>query len=271
MPEGPEIRRLTDYMRPYLEGHTVRAASTGVAAQRAKVEGLVGQRITQVTSRGKAIVFELDGDQSIFTHTMLYGRWYVVPRGEGPPGARKVALTLETDTHTAMLCSANRVEVMQRAELKRHKFLSELGPDVLDPDTNERTILELLQRHERTALGKLLMDQSVMAGLGNYLRSEILFLAGLRPEHTSAKLSTSQREKLAALILEVPRRSYTAQGATTSDAHIERIMAQGKDRRAARRYVYDHAGEPCPQCGTTIEETTHEGRRLFLCPRCQPS
>ena len=269
MPEGPTIRRIADCMREHLSGQTLRAVELGVANQRQHEAALRGAQLLDVRAFGKAIVFDVEGGWSIFTHTQLFGRWFVVKPGQEAPGKKKLGLALETSEHKAVLTSTTKIEVLRTQDLKRHSFLGKLGPDTLDPEVTQAQVMRQLDAFGKQPLGTILLDQSFMAGIGNYLRAEILFLAGLRPEHLPERLDAGQRERLAHQILATPRRAYQAQGFTTSDEHIARGEARGVPRAQLRRYVYEHAGEPCPTCSTTLVEEQFDGRRIFICPRCQ--
>lgn len=269
MPEGPEIRRIANWISDAIEGEVAEAVRLGPKKVKQHEEELSGLRIERVEPRAKAIVFHLEGGRAIFSHTQLYGRWYVLEPGESPPSGKKLALSLETKSHTATLCSTSRVEVLDEADLTTHKFLSKLGPDALDEATTAAMAREALEANASRALGTVLLDQSVLAGLGNYLRSEILFLAGLLPERTFGELDEAKQAELVELCLAVPRRAYTSEGFTTSDEHIEAGLARGVARRDLKRYVYRHDGEPCPVCQTTIEKRRQASRDVFVCPNCQ--
>lgn len=269
MPEGPTIRRIADCLRDKLKGQRVHTVRMGVANQKSHEATLSGKRVIDVRSFGKAMVFDLDDGWSVFTHTQLYGRWFVVPAGEQPPGKKKLGIAFDTDEHTAILTSTNKIEVLRTDELGRHTFLKKLGPDTLDPQVSEQDVRAQLDAYASTPIGQLLLEQSFMAGIGNYLRSEILYLAKLRPEHTPESLAPSQRDALATQILSAPRRAYTAQGFTTSQEHIDKGQADGLPLSALKRYVYEHAGDPCPTCSTPISEEKFDGRRIFLCASCQ--
>lgn len=269
MPEGPTIRRIADCLRDKLQGQRAHTVRIGVANQKRHEATLSGRRIEDVRSFGKAMVFDLEDGWSVFTHTQLYGRWFVVPAGQQPPGKKKLGIAFDTDAHTAILTSTNKIEVLRTAELGRHSFIGKLGPDALDPQIGVEEVRRQLDVFGAAPIGQTLLDQAFMAGIGNYLRSEILYLAKLRPEHTPESLNPNQRDALAEQILAAPRRAYTAQGFTTSQAHIDQGQARGLPLSALKRYVYEHAGDPCPTCAAPIQEEQFDGRRIFLCASCQ--
>ncbi len=271
MPEGPEIHRLRDRIDEHITGQTIRSVEMGPSSQQAHISTLVGLEVRAVRAHGKSITFELSDGWSMFTHTMLYGKWYVYPQGQGPAGSKKVGVILNTDAWSAQLYSTGRIEVLRTDDVPNHAFLKKLGPDVIDPTTTTQDIYDLVIRKRSSEIGALLLDQSYFAGVGNYLRTEALWLAGLRPERTVSSLTEDELRNLIDQAIAVTRRCYDSKGFTPDDAHLERFRAQGKGRAWLKRYIYTHAGEPCPKCETTIEEQRYKKRRLFFCPTCQPA
>lgn len=271
MPEGPEIHRLRDRIAEHIQGETIRSVEMGPSSQQQHISTLVGLQVREVRAHGKSITFEFSDGWSMFTHTMLYGKWYVYPLGQGPEGNKKVGVIMNFDAWSAQLYSTGRIEVLRTDDVADHAFLRKLGPDVIDPSTTTDDIFRLVSRKGNEEIGALLLNQSFFAGVGNYLRTEALWLAGLRPERTVNSLSEQELRNLIDHTLAVTRRCYHSKGFTPDDAHIERYRAEGKERAWLKRWIYTHAGEPCPVCSTTIEEQRYKKRRLFYCPSCQPA
>ena len=181
-------------------------------------------------------------------------------------------VVLGNDTALAVLYSATQVALLTPAELARHPFLAKLGPDVLDATTTPAVIRARLAepRRARSTLGALLLDQTFIAGIGNYLRSDILFAAGLPHARRAGSLTATERRRLAQAIHAVAQRSYATQGITNTAAHVRRLAAQGVKRGALRFRAYGRAGEACWDCGTRIRRVEANGRALFFCAECQP-
>jgi endonuclease-8 len=271
VPEGPEIHRIADWIRGAVADEVAQNVRFGKDALADHAETLSGRRLESIQPRGKSITFHLEGGWSVFTHTMLYGRWYVLERGGKPKGKKKVAFAFDTDEHTVMLTSTNRVDVHRAHELETHSFLSKLGPDVLHDATTPATARRALEKHADVALGESLLNQSMLAGIGNYLRAEILFLAGLHPDTTPSDLSHAALSELSELVVGVPRRAYEAEGFTTSDDYIAQGQADGRDRKELKRWIYKKDGAPCPTCATPIVREDHAKRAFYRCPSCQPA
>ncbi|BBI51280.1 hypothetical protein HORIV_37010 [Vreelandella olivaria] len=128
--------------------------------------------------------------------------------------------------------------------------------------------LNLKQFHKRS-LGALLLDQGLVAGLGNYLRSEILFYAQLPPNVRPFDLSREQLKTLADCIIGVTRQAYQTAGVTNREAWVAQAKAAGEPRRQWRFAVFERAGLECHRCGSVIERKMVGSRRLYLCPNCQ--
>jgi endonuclease-8 len=183
MPEGPEIRRAADQLARALTGRPATDVTFRFAHLRPLSEHLVDEVVVAVDTRGKAMLIRFANGLVIFTHNQLYGRWYVERSGRQPLTTRELRLAIHNEAHSAFLYSASEIEVLDDAGLERHPFLSRLGPDVLSPRLAPAELSERLceARFARRQLAALLLDQGFVAGLGNYLRSEILHRAGVHP------------------------------------------------------------------------------------------
>ena len=180
---------------------------------------------------------------------------------------------LATGRHAAILYSATEVALLDPAELDAHPLLARLGPDALDRATTPARVAVRLAdpRFARTTLGHLLLDQGFVAGLGNYLRSDILHDAGLRATDRPCDLDAGAIARLAHAIVALPRRSYRTAGVTNDPARDARLAAAGVPFDDRRFLVYAREGRPCWTCGTTIRRVDAAGRGWFLCPACQPA
>ena len=110
-----------------------------------------------------------------------------------------------------------------------------------------------------------------MAGIGNYLRSEILFTAGVHPAARPSDLDRAARLRLARATLRVSRRAYDLKGVTVTAAMARSMKASGQRYEDYRHWVFARPGRPCRKCGTSVEKQVVAGRSLFLCPDCQPA
>ncbi len=271
MPEGPEIRIAADRVAEVLVGHAVEVEFPGFPKLRRHRKRLSGAVVTAIDTRGKAMLTRFDCGLTLYSHNQLYGRWYVRPRGTRPQTGRSLRVALHTEAHSALLYSASDVAVLDADGLETHPFLARVGPDILDRALTWRDLARRLDEpaFRGRALGALYLDQGFLAGIGNYLRSEILHFAGLRPEVRPRELAVRERNRLARETLAISRRSYETRGLTNPPARVRKLKAAGARRGAYRFAVFGRAGQPCHACETAIERLTIGSRRLYLCPSCQ--
>ncbi len=272
MPEGPEIRIAADRVAKVLVGRRVEAvefALPRLAPFRRRVEGAA---VNAVDTRGKAMLTRFDNGLTLYSHNQLYGRWYVRPRGERPRTGRSLRVALHTAEHSALLYSASEIAVLDAEGLASHPFLARLGPDILDPSLTWQALASRLAApaFSGRALASLYLDQGFLAGVGNYLRSEILYFAGVHPSRRPRDLSRAERARVARQTLAVARRSYATRGITNPPARVRARKAAGDRGRAAHRFaVFARDGRPCDACGSVVERSVAGSRRIYVCPGCQ--
>lgn len=273
MPEGPEIRRAADSIAAVLENQVVEEVKFGIPRLRRHARTLRGHRVSAIETRGKALLTHFDHDWSIYSHNQLYGVWKIVPRGKLPATKRSLRLALHTASHSALLYSASDIGVWRTAELDQHPFLSRIGPDILQAGLDWRDIADRLtdSRFRGRSLAALYLDQAFIAGIGNYLRAEILFDAGLDPQARPEQLLRGEIGKLARSTLAVTRRSYETGGITTAPRLQRKLSGMGLPREKTRFYVFGREGLPCYRCGNEVLRLESAARRLYLCPACQPA
>lgn len=272
MPEGPEIRRAADRVARILVGHIVEDARLHIRGLSRFEERLTGRTVTAVETRGKAMLTRFDNGTTLYSHNQLYGRWYTMKRPRLPDTQRQLRVELHTATHSALLYSASDIEVLTDEQLVRHPFLSRIGPDVMDPQLEAGELRRRLEdpRFARRRTGSLFLDQAFLAGIGNYLRSEILFVAGIHPSRRPCDLGSSERDRLCSESIRIARRSYRTGGVTVPPAIERRLKEKNWSYERRRFHVFGRDGEDCHRCGSAIERRAVGGRNLFLCPVCQP-
>lgn len=272
MPEGPEIRRAADEIAKVLVGSRIVEAEFGVPALLAFENKVVGQPVTAIDTRGKAMLTRFGNGLVMYSHNQLYGRWFAVRRGEYPRTNRQLRVGLHTETHSALLYSASDIEIFDVSEENEHPFLKRAGPDILDADLDADSVAERLSANgfRNRALGNLYLDQGFLAGNGNYLRSEILWAARLNPFSRPNALDPVALKKLARATLAIARRSYRTRGVTAPEKVARERRSQGMSFEQYRFQVYGRDGLPCYRCDTTIERHASGSRSVFICPACQP-
>jgi endonuclease-8 len=270
MPEGPEIRRAADQVAAAIANRITTEVFFGLPRLKRFEKKLCGQKIKRVESRGKAMLIRFANGLNIYSHNQLYGRWHTVPAYAFPDSTRQLRLAIHNRKASALLYSASDIEVITDDKLDAHPFLSKLGPDLLSDRPSRKQIMERLQRPEfrRRQLGSLLTDQSFVAGLGNYLRCEILFVTSLTAKTRAMDLNREKLSLLAQAIRTLPMQSYETGGITNDLQRAQKMLDKGATFEEARFYVFRRAGKPCYHCGTPIEKIT-TAQPLYHCPGCQ--
>jgi endonuclease-8 len=272
MPEGPEIRRAATRLDKVLAGRVVADAFLSQPHLSDRAAALIGRRITGVTSRGKAMLTLFSDDLTLYSHNQLYGRWYVTERGRLPDTKRTLRVALHTKTHSALLYSASDIALLDPDGVASHPYLRKLGPDALDDAVHWRDIAARLRDpgFRRRSLASLYLDQAFVAGIGNYLRSEILHAAKLHPATTPQTMTTRQIGVLARTTLSVTRLAYATAGITNKPQRIKALVKQGAKRREYRFAIFAREDLSCYECGSSVRRIDVSSRRLYYCARCQP-
>jgi endonuclease VIII len=244
MPEGDALHRAARRLQ-VLVGETVeadaphpRAAATGVADQ------LDGRRLEAVEAVGKNLVLRFEGGVVLRSHLRMRGRWTVRERGASTRG--RPWLVLRGGTREAVLWGGSVLELNARS-------IRRLGPDILaEPPDIAGMVARLRRVDGRWEVGDALLDQRLVAGIGNVWKAESLWRAGVSPWRPLRTVSDAELSRVLAEAATAMRRSL----------HAER----------QQRAVYRAAGRPCPRCRTPIRSRGQgdANRTAYWCPRCQP-
>jgi len=273
MPEGPEIRRAADKIEAVLKNRTVEKIVFGLKPLKRFSKALTGSKVIALETRGKALLTHFDVGSTIYSHNQLYGIWRVVKRDKLPTTNRQLRLAIHTEEHSALLYSASDISVWKTADIDQHPFLRRIGPDILNPQLTWQVVAERLQSKSFSgrALNSVYLDQAFLAGLGNYLRSEILFVAGINPALKARDLSKAQIAKLARATLAISQRSYALEGVTIPERQYRALRKAGEPYGKARFFVFGRARRRCRVCDTKIMRSTANSRRIYTCASCQPA
>ena len=271
MPEGPTIRVTADKLRAALLGRRIEhfSCSYKKATVEAWAPKIVDRTVLRVRSHGKNLFVEFDSGWVLYTHMLMWGSWHVYAPGETwAKEERKARVVLQTAEAVAVLFSAPVCELVLREQLAAHRT-SELGPDLLeedfDMDEAARRFFDPLQSDRQ--IGDLVMDQTVLAGIGNILKSEILFQAGINPLRPAKSLTQEEWTRLIATSQELMQRAYSTQ------SFVRAFMpAELREETGRWAYVYRRGKKPCLRCGTPIQMVRQglRERMTFFCPACQP-
>lgn len=273
MPEGPEIWRAADSISRTIANKEITGLHFAFEKLKEFEEQLLGRKVTSVTPRGKAIITSFDNELNMYSHNQLYGKWITSMNGEQPDTNRSLRVAIHTEEGAAFLYSASEIEMLGDDEIESHSYIKKLGPDVIHPDTSYDEVLARYkdENFRNRKLATLLLDQGFLSGVGNYLRSEILFCAKADPENKPKDCTDDQLKDLAHYSLELSRRSYKTGGITTEPELVEALKREGASRKEFRHYVYNRTGKPCYKCGREIKEMKTGGRKIYYCEHRQKS
>ncbi|MGF1459973.1 MAG: endonuclease VIII [Leptolyngbyaceae cyanobacterium] len=272
MPEGPEIRKAADK----LENAIARKPTVEVffAFEHLQPYGqtLSGQTVTHIATYGKALVTHFESGLCVYSHNQLYGKWMVRQAYNFPTTNRQLRFAIHTERKSALLYSASDIEVLRAEDVLDHPFIQKLGLDVLDKDLVPEQVLDWVQAKAfyRRRFTTLLLDQGFLCGVGNYLRSEILFVSRLHPTKRPTDCDRYQLARFADAALAIPQQSYHHNGITNDLDIAADLKQQGWPRRQYRHWVFGRDGNGCYVCGTAIVKERSGGRRYYYCPHCQP-
>jgi endonuclease VIII len=272
MPEGPEIKRAADKIAAAIVPYPVEEVWFAFDHLKGYESALKDRMVTAPEPRGKALLTRFDNGLNIYSHNQLYGKWVICKARSYPQTSRQLRLAIHNMRKSALLYSASDIEVIADDMLAHHPFLNRIGPDVLSDWISIDIVKQRLNdpAFRRRRLTTLLLDQHFLAGLGNYLRSEILFAAKVHPSRRPADCTTAQIEALAEAAIAIPTQSYKTGGITNSLELAAQLKEKGYRRNQYRHWVFNRAGQPCFNCGTSIIKEMAGGRRYYYCPVCQP-
>ncbi|ROR91675.1 Fpg/Nei family DNA glycosylase [Nocardioides aurantiacus] len=271
MPEGHTLFRLATSLRDAFAGDVVASGSPQGRFQDS-AEQLDGLTLLGASSRGKHLFVDFEQDRAVHVHLGLYGKFVVraVPEpGPAPDPVGQVRWRLVSGSAYADLRGATACELVTPEA--RQGILDRLGPDPLDPGADPERAWARISR-SRAPIGGLLMDQAVVAGVGNVYRAEVLFRHRLHPLRPGRTLRRGQFaalwEDLVVLLHDGVR---AGQIRTLRPEHAAVAREASKvERRRVKNYVYRRQGQPCLVCGATVRTEELQHRNSFWCPRCQP-
>ena len=275
MPELPEVTTISEDVRALAAGRkVVRAEIMGDDVSNAGVEGftqrLVGKTLRGTGRRGK--IFTLDfGDVVGLIHLVISGRVLRLPEWREPDRTNTAVIEFESGDGEApvVLIFAKLwlgyFDLYEPERVDNHPLISRLGPDPFSEDFSVEYLTGVFGR--KAAIKGLLLDQSVVAGLGNIYVDEVLFAAGVHPTRKANTLSREEVRTIYTATRDILGRAIELRG-TTFDSYHDAFGEGGKFQYQLK--VFARAGEPCPVCSTEILKLRVAGRGTHVCPVCQP-
>ena len=270
MPEGDTIFRAARTLHRALADQTVTRFETALAllAQIDRDQPIAGRTIEKVTAAGKHCLMHLSGGLILRTHMRMNGSWHIYRPGERwQRPHRDMRIVIETAAMHAVAFTVPVAEFVTSAQLATHDVVAELGPDPLSDTFRADDAIERMQGHGDTAIADVLLEQTVIAGIGNVFKSEVLFGARINPFVPVSQLT---REQLAAIVA-VAVRFMRVNVVSGFSRTVEMRRTTGRADPSARLWVYGRGGQPCRRCGAPISRQKQGpyARSTYWCPRCQ--
>ncbi len=275
MPEGDTIFRSARALNLALQGKQVVRFESAYAhlASIADQTPLAGRIVERVEARGKWLLIHFSGDLTLVTHMLMSGSWHIYRPGEKWQRSRShMRAAIATGDFEAVAFDVPVASFHTARSLERNTTIPKLGPDLLAAGFSQDQASARIAGYPDEQIGNVLLNQRVVAGIGNVFKSEICFTCGVNPFARVSSLSSAQIQQL----LEASRRLMAA---NVTDSATDRIVTYtglrrttGADNPTARLWVYRRAGQQCRRCGTIIL-TRKQGtgaRSTYWCPQCQP-
>lgn len=287
MPELPEVETVVRGLKKHIIGQAIKDVEV-LNKKSFKGTKPKGLKIKSIIRRGKGIVIELSKDKTLLIHLKMTGQliWIPTPlRRKGYGGLRRLNLGHPTDdfnrempsSHTRVIFKLPKgtlyfndqrlfgwVKVLPTKELKNDPFIKKLGPEALNISTAH--LLSRCQKRPQSSIKALLLDQSVITGLGNIYSDEVLFEAGIRPTRKGKTITKHDIEKLIKAIKKVLEKGIKYSGTSI----VNYKTPEGSPGRMQNYLkVYSRGGLPCRRCKTSITKTRLAGRGTHYCRICQ--
>ena len=275
MPELPEVETVRRTLLDRVRGRTIVGLRVGEfvgvvgpLGPEATSAAIVDRRIVDLARRGKYLRFDLDDDGALLVHLRMTGTLQLAAGNDPPLRFEHLAIALSNgqDLRFADQRKFGRVHLATPAEIAR--LDARLGPEPLEPSFTADVLRERLARRSGR-LKSVLLDQAVVAGLGNIYVDEALFRAGLHPERAANDLTWEERERLHREIVNVLKEALQNRG-TSFSSFLDGYGASGSNQDALRVYGRGRRGDPCPRCGAPLTVLVVGGRSSHVCVSCQP-
>jgi formamidopyrimidine-DNA glycosylase len=288
VPEGPEVETIRYGLDSALRGQRVRdlviVFRACVKATDSEVRNnLIGARVTRVGRHGKVLVLDLDSGFSLMVHLKMTGQMVLVRRdgerfaGGHPTESMKDALPdrstraiFEFESGDRLFFNDQRkfgwLKLVKSDEVEQDSLVGGMGPEALSDGFTSNYLAIQLARHAKAPVKAVILDQKVVAGIGNIYADESLNLAKIHPARRAGELTKGETKRLAAAIHEIIQEA-NKHGGTSFSHYVNSFGGKGDYLDHAR--VFRRTGEPCRACGTAIVKLRVAGRGTHICPKCQ--
>lgn len=269
MPEGDSLFIAAQKVGAVLTGRRVTRFESPLPEL--KEQGVEGHVVTEVRAQGKHLIIDFDDGRSFLSHLRMQGKWFA--REKAALSQRlldktsrdvswddeQTTLIIETESSVAVLTRGAVAVLATRAKIERR--LASLGPDLLSPDYDQSEVLARLREHPDLTIAEALMLQSIVAGIGNVYKSEVLFLEKVSPFLQVDQLDDATLERLLKRARDLMRRNLQRGARRTTFGSFA----------SQNHYVYERSGQHCLKCDTKVRMRRQGNlqRSTYFCPECQ--
>jgi formamidopyrimidine-DNA glycosylase len=286
VPELPEVETVRRGLSNLIIGKTVKSVTHDTPKSFPNAEKdvkyfLVGASIEAVRRRAKVLIIDLNNEYSLLIHLKMTGQLVFVGDvrfGAGHPNDSLVNTLPDTSTRVSFVFEDGSqlyfndqrkfgwVRLMPRIEIPNIDFMKKVGPEPLEADFTAKQFAARFKRRARTNIKAAILDQSIIAGVGNIYADESLWGAKIHPQRLVASIKPEEFKKLYTELREVMNLAID-KGGSSNHTYVNAEGKKGSYMDFAR--VFRREGLPCPRCGTTIEKIRVAGRGTHICPFCQ--
>ena len=274
MPEGDTIFRAARALNKALAGATVTGFETAYAQLASANDNapVTGRVVERVEARGKWLLIHFSGDLILVTHMLMSGSWHIYRPGERWKRPRaEMRVIIRTAQYEAVAFAVPVAQFHTAHSLERNTAIPKLGPDLLKEGFAESEAKARIRARADEEIGNVLLDQKVMAGIGNVFKSEICYVCGVHPFRRVSSLSDREIECLIDSARKLMAANVTEAAGDQIVTYTGLRRTTGRSDPSARVWVYQRTGEECRRCGTIIEMRRQGpgARSSYWCPECQ--
>jgi endonuclease VIII len=275
MPEGDTIYRAAQSLHRVLSGHAVARFETAYAhLDRVNVDTpIAGRVIEKCESAGKHLLIHFSGGLILRTHMRMNGSWHLYRHGERWwRGEQMMRVRIDTADWVAVAFNVPVAEFVTPKQLTTRDPVAQLGPDLLGEVFDREEAIRRIVASGHRAIAQTLLDQRVLAGIGNIYKSEVLFMAGVHPDTPSIAVSAAILERLVDIARGLLRDNVVEGASPRIQTYRNLRQLNPASEHDESVWVYGRRGKPCRKCGTPIEmkKMGIEARSTYWCPACQP-
>ena len=275
MPEGDTIYRSARALGRALTGKVVTSFETALAPLASVDDNapLQGRTIENIEARGKWLMIFFSGDLILVTHMLMSGSWHIYRTGERwRVPRRSMRCVIRVEDFEAVAFNVPVAKFFSARTLERNSMIPKLGPDLLRDDYDEAEARRRVLARPDEEIASVLLNQQVLAGLGNVYKCEVPFLCGVHPFRKVASLTPAELDCLLYQSLKLMRENVQE---NSEDKILTYTGARRTTRsadQASRLWVYGRQGQPCRRCGTAVlmRKQGPDARSTYWCPQCQP-